>query len=131
MSFNWLDYLALAKFIKDNPDTYSHISEAAYRASVSRAYYAVFRSALNMARKEGFKPSWTGDDHIRIRTFLRESAAAPTAIKQNRRKASVELDRLCDFRRSADYDDKIRGEVKHLATNAINMADRIAINLSI
>lgn len=119
MSFNWLNYLDFAKHIKNNPNVFESISEAAYRAATSRAYYAVFKYALNLAKREGFQPSNTGDDHIKIQKYFRESK-----INNNRRKASVQLVRLYEFRRKADYEDEFNMQPINLAKYAIGMADK-------
>lgn len=46
MSFNWYDYLVLAKSLQNFQNT-GDIGEAFYRASISRAYYAVYGLSSN------------------------------------------------------------------------------------
>lgn len=124
MKFNWLNYLDFAKHIKDNPDVFESISEAAFRAATSRAYYAVFKYAFNLAREEGFQPVHHGDDHIKIQRYLRESETN----NKNRRMAATQLVRLNRIRGQVDYDDEISMRPMDLATMAIGMADKI-VNL--
>jgi uncharacterized protein (UPF0332 family) len=120
MNFNWLHYLDFAQRIKDATEFYSEISEAAYRAAASRAYYGVFKYAVNYAvNKTGFIPKRSGDDHIGIRSHFKEISTTPM---DPHRKASVQLERLYDFRRQADYENELKCEAKHLAANAIGIA---------
>lgn len=61
MTFNWKEYLEIAKFLKNINDSLSEknakfSTEAAYRVAISRAYYAAFCYARNHA-KDKFKIS--------------------------------------------------------------------------
>ena len=62
MSFNWIDYLTFASALVDDPENPGP-SEAALRSAISRAYYAAFKKALEVAKSEGFQSRHSGDDH--------------------------------------------------------------------
>lgn len=51
MSFQWVDYLAVARHLKEHSGASSY-SEACLRASVSRAYYAALMTARNLLRDQ-------------------------------------------------------------------------------
>lgn len=117
MSFNWKDYLTLAEGLSANPNMPGP-TEAALRAATSRAYYAAFQVAFQFGRAEKFSPTFTGDDHRKIREYFRNSAP----VDQRRRKIATQLDRLYDFRRQVDYDDLLKQKPESIATYAISMA---------
>ena len=52
MSFNWADYLRFAESLVSTPSSPGP-EEAALRAAISRAYYAAFCSARNLAESRG------------------------------------------------------------------------------
>jgi uncharacterized protein (UPF0332 family) len=117
MAFNWDDFLALAKNI--TPAT-SNVGprEAALRSAVSRAYYSAYHAALALGKRSGFQITGTGTDHFSIRKHFRQ-------IKNGHPKnssISMQLDRLYDYRRKADYVAILRETPEHLAQNAIGIA---------
>lgn len=63
MSFEWADYLTLAEALSRNPGVPGP-EEAALRTAISRAYYAAYRRALNIAvaRRE-INPTGQASDH--------------------------------------------------------------------
>ena len=71
MSFNWKEYFNLALVLQGlYPQGF--VQEAAFRCSVSRAYYAAFCYARNNARDNlGFTPTHTGRDHGLVREHFR------------------------------------------------------------
>ena len=56
MSFNWTEFLTFAEALQADPDSPGP-PEAALRSAASRAYYAAFHRALDVAIKEGFSPT--------------------------------------------------------------------------
>ncbi|OAN44304.1 hypothetical protein A6A03_17290 [Chloroflexus islandicus] len=67
MSFDWREYLALARGLAGDSDA-SYSAEAAQRAAMSRAYDGAFGFARDVAQaKEGFSPAGSADDHRRLR----------------------------------------------------------------
>lgn len=97
MSFDWTDFLALAEALESAPDLPGP-PEAALRSAVSRAYYAAFHCAMNVASEEGFDPSGSGSDHRNVPLHFRRHKTNDTRCK-----IALELDRLRDNRRKADY----------------------------
>jgi hypothetical protein len=76
MTFNWADYLTLAQQLRQlaaPTKDFSPISEAAYRAAISRAYYAVF---------------------VLCRNYILENHAATTLLDANNPKVHGEVIRF-------------------------------------
>jgi uncharacterized protein (UPF0332 family) len=119
MSFEWADYLELAKSLYSSPST-SGGDEAALRTATSRAYYAAYHLALEFARNEKYTPYHTGDDHQGLVKYYREFAA-----DKLRKKLSTELDRMRDSRRQADYDTKLHQSPKAMADLTIKRAETV------
>lgn len=106
MSFDWPDYLALASNLHADGGN-APLEDAKYRASISRAYYAVFCVARNLVRDEGSaRISKTGEDHETVRK------AYATHGDERRRKIALHLVRLRSYRSQADYDDVVPGLAK-------------------
>jgi len=124
MSFNWSDYLTLAKSLAKQESDPLLSDEAYKRTAISRAYYAAFHSALNFASSsEGFSPTGRGEDHIRlIRHFQKSTDRPGQSIGAN-------LNRLRDNRRRADYDNIVR-KLDKLTRKALRTADNILFTLS-
>lgn len=94
MSFNWKDYLSLAKelLVMDN--------EAKLRSSISRAYYSVFCKARNYLEDIGkIQRSRSGIVHKLVIEVLR-SLNDKTSYQ-----IAINLDRLRVDRNKSDYDD--------------------------
>ena len=123
MNFDWKEYLVLAESLQENHGALAS-SEASLRSATSRAYYAAFQCALNFAKKEGFRPSFTGNDHGTVRKHFRNHKTNKT-----RNKISVELDRMYKNRGQADYDQDLRTSPSNLAYYTINMAKSVLENL--
>lgn len=125
MSFDWIEFLTFAEALQSAPDKPGP-AEAALRSAASRAYYAAFHQALNVARKEGFVSSYQKGDHEAIRTHFRNHEPSDPV----RRKIALELERLWDQRRQADYDPILQKEPISLAGHAIGMARRVLEGLA-
>jgi uncharacterized protein (UPF0332 family) len=104
MSFHWGDYLTLADSLVNAPGTPGP-QEAALRAAISRAYYAAFCSARNLARSRG-EIAATGavSDHELVAVHFRGST------DPMRRRIGADLGRLRKYRNNADYDDQLAGD---------------------
>jgi len=119
MSFDWREYLDLAKWLQKNPEN-AGTKEASYRAAISRAYYAAFQCALEFAEDEGFTPKKSGDDHADVRAYFRNTEKGDT-IRTN---ISNLLKRMCDNRRVADYRANMYNSSAYsMAYSTINMAE--------
>lgn len=123
MTFNWKDFLTFAENIKAAPDKPGP-QEAALRSAVSRAYYAAFQAALEFGVSEKFSPQWSGEDHIAIRKYFQQY----TPKSDVRRKIALELQRLYDNRRKADYAKSVQNPTS-LADWSIKSSQVIFLNL--
>ena len=124
MTYDWAEFLTLAEGLFSAP----HLPgppEAALRTAASRAYYAAFHCALQLACCEGYQPDHSGDDHRRLPAHFRDARHADVT----RRKIAKELDRLRDRRNAADYRD-ICIPPKSLAELAIGMAKSVLQNVN-
>lgn len=124
MSFDWVEFLTLAEALQSDPDSPGP-PEAALRSAVSRAYYAAFHCALNVASEEGFDSSGSGDDHRNVQRHFRHHKTNST-----RQKIAIELDRLRNNRSKADYEDTLSSRAESLAHLTINMARNVLNNLN-
>lgn len=125
MMFDWLDYFSIAEALHSDPEIFN-LPEATLRSAASRAYYGAFHYAQNFARREGFIPSGSGDDHMRIQRYFRDS----NTPNETRRKIALELNRLYDKRRVADYRSELTSQPQIFAELAIGLARAIIGNLN-
>jgi uncharacterized protein (UPF0332 family) len=125
MSFNWTEFLTLAEALASDPSSPGP-PEAALRSAASRAYYAAFHCAFNIARQEGFVPKYSGDDHKGVQVHFRKNGPADRV----RRKIAKDLGRLYDHRRKADYSDTLGKRPESLANHAIGMARNVLSQLN-
>lgn len=104
MSFHWGDYLTLAESLVSDPAA-PEPREAALRAAISRAYYAAFCSARNLAKSQGeIVPTRTASEHELVIVHFRGSS------DPRRRRIGADLGRLRKYRNNADYDDQLAGD---------------------
>lgn len=118
MSFNWADYLDLAKNLYASPTTPGP-EEASFRSATSRAYYAALHLAAERAQAEGFVPSYSGDDHQGISRYFRQSGA-----DRIRKKIASDLDRMRKSRNQADYDPRLTQTPRAMADLTIKSAEQ-------
>jgi uncharacterized protein (UPF0332 family) len=123
MTFNWKDFLTFAENVKAEPDKPCP-QEAALRSVVSRPYYAAFHAALEFGVSEKFLPQWSGEDHFGIQRYFQQHNPKSDA----RRKIVLELQRLYDNRRKADYVKSIINPTS-LADWSIKSSQVIYLNL--
>jgi uncharacterized protein (UPF0332 family) len=119
MSFDWADFLRLAKMLLENPGS-PGLEESCLRSAASRAYYAAYHCALKRAYEEGYQPL-PGDEHRSLQRYF----AKYKPISDTRGKIAVELGRLWDHRRQADYHSRLQSQPRSLARNAVGMADTV------
>lgn len=118
MSFDWKEYLNLARFLAAEPGI-SFDQEAASRSAVSRAYYAAFCHARNYARdRHGFSPKGDPSDHPEVRTHFKKRAGF--------QKIALGLDRLRQRRNMADYENSVPSLPGDLAAALREAADVLA-----
>lgn len=119
MSFNWDEFLTLAEALVRDPNSPGP-EEASLRSAVSRAYYAAFCSARNLARdRREITLTHTGRDHWLVQKHFQDSPH-PT-----RRQIGTSLDRLRDYRRQADYKDDLDGSAVSQAIFSIKVARNV------
>lgn len=98
MSFDWTEYLDLAEHLSGKGGTCSQ--EAALRSATSRAYYAAFRSARDVAEQRlGFVPTRSGKDHGLVQRHFKQSGRKDIAKK---------LGRMHGWRTQCDYDEEVQ-----------------------
>jgi uncharacterized protein (UPF0332 family) len=116
MTFNWLEYFHLAQELAGELDITSN-QESKQRSAISRAYYAAYHYACFFLG--AFVPlSHTSADHKTVCDFL--------AMHANRslRKAGLDLDRLRDNRKKADYRDDI-SKLGDITRQSLKLAEDI------
>jgi uncharacterized protein (UPF0332 family) len=112
MSFDWREYLAVARFLAGDTAV-GFSAEAALRAAVSRAYYAAFCHARDHAvRRLGFTALGSGQDHRNLRAHLHRA---------QRHRAAELLDRLHQWRKACDYDDVVLN-LEQVVTSSLTRA---------
>jgi len=119
MSFDWADFLTLADALVRDPNSPGP-EEASLRSAISRAYYAAFHVARNLGRDRGeFTLTETGRDHWLVKHHFMSSS------DRTRQKIGLDLDRLYDYRTSADYDDVLAGRPISLAQSSVAVARNV------
>lgn len=118
MSFDWADYLELAKNLYASP-TSPGPEEASLRSATSRAYYAALHLATEHALAEGYVPSYSGDDHQGVSRHFRQSGA-----DRIRKKIASDLDRMRKSRNQADYDPELSQTPRAMADLTIKSAEQ-------
>src|SRR5258707_7165561 len=94
MPFDWKTFIELAQFLQEQAETTAN-PEALLRTALSRAYYGTFCYVRNHARDRlGFHPRDDGDDHGRLRAYLKNGKM---------RGVSDKLQRLREWRNECDY----------------------------
>lgn len=112
-SFNWSDYLKIAKLLMASSDPAT--KEASLRSAVSRAYYAAFITARNFARdKKHLNLEGRTTDHFKVIDFFRKSNP----------RIDRELKQLKIFREICDYEDHVEN-LETIAQDAINCSEKI------
>lgn len=113
MPFEWRDLLDLSEILRKTRADFPN-EEAALRTAVSRAYYAAYGHACQVAAlKYQFQPSKTPDDHTQLRIHLRARKMYVLADK---------LDDLRKWRNKCDYDETATDIDERMAVNAISRA---------
>jgi hypothetical protein len=124
MSFDWADYLKLAEALTRDPVSPGP-EEASLRTAISRAYYAAYRNASNLAASRGeIILSGLASDHGFVINHF-QNAADPT-----RQKIGARLSRLRGNRNKADYDDVFPGRPADTARSSVTLARNVLAALS-
>lgn len=124
MSFDWADYLKLAEALTRDPISPGP-EEASLRTAISRAYYAAFRSASNLAASRGeIIPTGSPGDHGLVINHFQQ------ATDPARQKIGASLSRLRSNRNRADYDDVFPGRLAETARSSVVLARNILTALN-
>jgi hypothetical protein len=122
MSFDWTDYLDLARHLARSGSIHSG-GEAEMRAAISRAYYAAFCKSRNYLRDIDHDPFSSGPNvHRDVQDKFSSSR------DHRRRSIGQDLSRLRRLRNIADYDDRCINLSKNTAF-ALGMAESIISDL--
>lgn len=98
MTFAWSDYSKIAAWLVAQGGS-SPSEEAAQRSAISRAYYAVFRTARDWVERKGLAIlDRSGQDH---ETVIHAMRTHTSPVAQG---LGVNLDRLRRLRSRADYE---------------------------
>lgn len=120
MNFQWRDLLTWADEWSSKP-TIDHYPDVHYRAVISRAYYAVYHSAEELARTLGLPATSSASDHFRVRKFFENRGRVANQL-------SISLNRPYRWRISADYiidpQDDVTIDAKHVAQQALAVAHK-------
>lgn len=115
MSFNWEDYLALAKKLQDPHNIDPALDEACKRSAISRAYYSAFQLSLPLAeqkcsfiRKVGNE---SGQNHSLLSKWLKMFA------DNDFKRLGNLLGSLRYRRRECDYEPAVTSLDRHLITS--------------
>lgn len=108
MIFDWSQYLDVAKELYEQAEkTPQPLQEAKYRASISRASYAVFGKARDQLRRRDRirepRPMLdTNGLSIGVHQYIRDTFQQSSEL--DRQTVGANLDRLRQYRNAADYD---------------------------
>lgn len=116
MSFNWKEFLDLAKYLKGKESS-QYTKQSALRTSASRAYFAAYCQARKYAsRKFGYTPgSVPFADHGNLRRFFQNKQMLQLANH---------LNNLRLWRNRCDYDESI-DDLETLVKSSIKKAEYI------
>lgn len=119
MSVSGKDFLEFAEFSLDL-DT-----EIGFRNSVSRAYYSIYHTVLDII--EGNIPNYSGGgSHSSLIKYLEDSSNPEKYDKRQLKRLSYILKQQRDLRCDADYELDIDIITKATANDSIKQAHRIA-----
>ncbi len=127
MSFDWQNYLYLAKGLSGNPVSGTENQEAKFRSAISRAYYAAFHVAKDYACNNSQPPDQNAENiHKEIREWFHSN---PHRLAKQ---IGDDLNRLRINRNKADYDGNMGSLsiVKSITQDAVKRAEYIVTNIS-
>ncbi len=119
MSFDWFDYLKLARTLAKDA-TSSDFAEASLRSAISRAYYSAYCASRNFAsQRSEIKLTGGVNDHRVVQNHYINSS------DRDYRRVGTWLARLRNNRNTADYDDTLEGDAGSLAQSSIALAENV------
>jgi hypothetical protein len=121
VTFPWEEYLRLAEALVQQRETFAH-EEACCRASISRAYYALYGAARQYARERAhLRVAGRSDDHRRLIDYFQQG---PSGDHQT---LGHMLRRLRTARNRADYDETISDIVRMAETAVLRARDAFTV----
>jgi len=122
MPFEWAQFIDIAKFLFDQGQAKSIPQDAAYRSSISRAYYAAFGHAKVFATDVmDFIPTGSEDDHVGLRDYYKDN---------KKPEISRQLNRLRQWRNQSDYENPSYYINERQTSIAIQHAENIIQSLN-
>lgn len=125
MSFDWHQYLVVAKYLAD-PSAPIPGSEAKHRAAISRAYYCAHWKVRQFLETEG---------RIDVASMANKHTDIPNRLENEtdvvRRRIGVSLNRLKTVRNDADYEDFSSANWEAACRGAILTTEKILGDLLI
>lgn len=121
MTFDWSEYLQLARELAGKTTTFSS-QKAKLRSAISRSYYAAFVKARNFLREQDGLTIPRENAHQYVINQFRNSSEAV------RRDLGEKLQILRNFRNKADYNDTYANPTR-TSENALNLSRRIILGL--
>ncbi len=130
MSFDWLDYLDLAKELQQNSKIDKNVTEAKLRTAISRSYYSVFNFVKNYLISQGEMFSKSAKAHREIREKLNNMAKEEKNGDRKNKLIGIArgLNILRNFRNNADYDDHFNN-IDKFAMDAIIRSEEIEMSI--
>lgn len=130
MSFDWSEYLVLAKELASQTQG-SSTQEARWRSAVSRAYYAAFRKARNHLRdKEGKRQELaSGNTHQIVINLFSELYNNSRNKNPKHLLIAQNLRDLRSARNRTDYEDVVTN-LQGLASTSLIKAEKVISSLS-
>jgi hypothetical protein len=118
MSFDWADYLTLARFLVGDGDYETPSLESRFRCAASRAYYAALcQAAAYLSNIIGEAPPEDYKFHEFVISYFRD------AEERSWRRIGSRLEELREYRRYADYNPTI-GDWLKKATASITRCEQ-------
>lgn len=124
MAFDWNGYLGVASNLKTETDGQpdSVVVEAKRRTAISRAYYAVYHSALVYATTVlGYTPP---SHVVSLHNALQKKYKQQSGNTDHREVGQI-LTRLHQYRVNCDYDSRDLGNLQKLLSSVVSEVDRV------
>lgn len=111
MTFDWTDYLNLAKTLETDAKNHNPLGEAQMRSAISRAYYSAFNIAKDYLISIGKRFNGGAEVHRDIQIIFEDLSQQESDKNKKRNLAEIsnELGILRSSRNKADYDKNVSG----------------------
>jgi uncharacterized protein (UPF0332 family) len=125
-SFEWIQFLELAKELHNSASKDALLAEAKYRTVIGRAYYAAFNVAKQYLESQGISLPKNGKAHTKVRNHF-DDYRQSNPKNENFSTVVDNLNNLRTRRNVADYKKKRRetSNWKDQSESAIYQADEV------